>query len=287
MIGHNHLELARALAADKAPDARYIVEPLGRNTAPAIALAAHALGADDIMLVCPSDHHIRDDQAFVEAAQRAAELARDDWLVAFGIEATAPETGYGYIRRGEPLKGGYRIRNFVEKPDRETALRFLADGDYAWNGGIFAFRAGNFLTELQSHRPDLSKKAEAAFRAAGRQGSCIYPDSQSFAAIAGESVDYAVMESTDRAAMVSAAMGWSDIGTWEALLQKRDADERGNVIVGNGEIVDASGTMVDSDGPFVTVIGASDIVVVVDGNDILVTARGSAQHIAKASRCGA
>ena len=285
VIGDKHLEFAQPQATPIAPDARFIVEPMGRNTAPAIALAAHALAPDAIMLVCPSDHHIVDSDAFVRTAQAAAKLAAQDWLVAFGIEATAPETGYGYIRRGNALDDGYGVHSFVEKPDLETAMSFLADGGYAWNGGIFAFRAGHFLAELERHRPEVAALTKAAFDAAETDGASIRPDADHFAQIKGESVDYAVMENTDRAAMVEARMGWSDIGNWDALLEKRGVDSDGNVVVGNGEIIGASGSMIDSDGPHVTVIGADNIVVVVDGEDVLVTSRDSVQRVGEASRC--
>ena len=285
VIGEKHLEFAKPQAADIAPDAQFVVEPMGRNTAPAIALAALALDKDDIMLVCPSDHHIIDRQAFEAAAEAAADLASRDWLVAFGIEATAPETGYGYIRRGEVLGGGHHVHSFVEKPDLKTALGFLAEGGYAWNGGIFAFRAGHFLSELAKHRPAMAQAATAAFdsRAAGSED--FRPDAELFAAITPESVDYAIMENTDRAAMVDVSMGWSDIGNWDALLHQRKTADDDNVIVGPGEIIGAQGAMIDSDGPHVTLIGADNIVVVVDGEDILVTNRNAVQRVGEASRC--
>ncbi|MEZ5682141.1 MAG: sugar phosphate nucleotidyltransferase [Erythrobacter sp.] len=284
VVGERHMAYAEPQAADIAPDARFMIEPVGRNTAPAIALAAHTLDPDDVILVCPSDHHIADDAAFTRAAIAAARLAADDWLVSFGIAATSPETGYGYIRRGEALGEGNRVHSFVEKPDLETALSFLADGGYAWNGGIFAFRAGHFLDELTKHRPTLANGVAAAFAKAQVEGAHIRPDAAIFAGIEGDSVDYAVMENTDRAAMVDAAMGWSDIGNWDALLTRREADSDGNVIVGNGEVLGASGSMVDTDGPFVSVIGVDDIIVVVDGDSVLVTARDHVQRVGEVGK---
>jgi mannose-1-phosphate guanylyltransferase len=285
VIGENHLEFAKPQTARHAPDAQFVVEPMGRNTAPAIALAALALETDDIMLVCPSDHHIADTSAFKAAAIAAAEIASQDWLVAFGIEATAPETGYGYIRRGDALEEGFKVHSFVEKPELEKALSFLADGGYAWNGGIFAFKAGFFLDELERHRPAMATAVAKAFNSRDASSPDIRPDAESFAEVEKESVDYAIMENTDRAAMVDVSMGWSDIGNWDALLTNREADSDKNVIVGPGEIIGATGTMIDSDGPNVTVIGADDVVVVVDGEDVLVTARGAVQRVGEASRC--
>lgn len=285
VIGEKHLEFAKPQAAAIASGARFVVEPMGRNTAPAIALAALALDPDEVMLVCPSDHHIVDTKAFREAARSAAAIAREDWLVAFGIEATAPETGYGYIRRGEPLRDGYRVHSFVEKPDLDTALGFLADGGYAWNGGIFAFRAGFYLAELERHRPAMAASAREAFERRKETGKEIRPDPESFGTIDKESVDYAIMENTERAAMVDVSMGWSDIGNWDALLAQRERDANDNAIIGPGEILGAKGTMIDSDGPHVTVIGVDDVVVVIDGEDVLVTARDAVQRVGDASRC--
>jgi len=285
VIGEHHLEFAKPQAAAIAPDAQFVIEPMGRNTAPAIALAAMALEPQEIMLVCPSDHHIVDPQAFRDAAGAAAELASEDHLVAFGIEATAPETGYGYLHRGPPLGAGYEVRSFVEKPDLATALGFLADGGYAWNGGIFAFKAGTYLSELEKHRPEMAIAAAAALAKGVRSGSDMRPDADCFATICAESVDYAVMENTDRAAMIDVSMGWSDIGNWDALLRERNPANEPNVVVGPGEILGAAGSMIDSDGPHVTLIGVDDTVVVVDGDDVLVVARDAAQRIGEASRC--
>ena len=263
------------------PGATVIVEPEAKNTAAAIALAAGRLPADAIMLVCPSDHHIADEPAFRAAAAAAARLAEQDWLVAFGITATAPETGYGYIKRGEPLEGGYRVERFVEKPDLSTAQAFLADGGYSWNGGIFAFRAGHFLAELAKHRPDLAQAAAQSVSNGSQDGNRFHPDADAFAAIKPESVDYAVMEETDRAAMVPASMGWSDIGNWAALRDATDSDHDGNSVRGRAELVDCSGVFVDTDGPRVSVIGLKDVAIVVDGDEVLVTTMEGAQKVGK------
>jgi mannose-1-phosphate guanylyltransferase len=258
-----------------------VVEPQAKNTAAAIALAAHRLPADSVMLVCPSDHHIADDAAFRATAEAAGRLAAADWLVAFGIVATAPETGYGYIKQGDALDGGCRVERFVEKPDLERARQFLAEGGYSWNGGIFAFRAGHFLEELARHRPRLAEAAEKAARLGRQEGARFHPDPAAFAEIEGESVDYAVMEETDRAAMVPASMGWSDIGSWAALREATDADADGNSVRGRAELVDCQGVFVDSDGPRVSVIGLADVAIVIDGDDVLVTTMEGAQKVGK------
>lgn len=282
VTGRAHL--AHVLAqAQGSPGAAVIVEPEARNTAPAIALAAARLPAEAVMLVCPSDHHIADEEAFRTAAGHAAALAREDWMVAFGIAATAPETGYGYIRRGEALPAGFRIARFVEKPDLETAKGFLAGGEYSWNGGIFAFRAGAFLDELACQRPAMHAAVLAAVADGREDGASFHPDPEAFARIAGESVDYAIMENTQRAAMVPVAMGWSDIGNWQALHEVRPGDGDGNRIRGRVELVDCRNVLADSDGPRISVIGLEDIAVIIDGDEVLVTSLAGAQKVGKLS----
>lgn len=260
---------------------RLIVEPCARNTAPAIALAAALLDRDAIMLVCPSDHHIADADAFRAAALAASELAAQDHLVAFGIAADRPETGYGYIRRGEPRAGGYAIAQFVEKPDRTRAEAYLASGEYSWNGGIFAFRAGALQDELTRHRPAMAQNLVAAVANGTTQGSRFHPDPDHFAAIAGESIDYAIMEHTDRAAMVPADMGWSDIGNFAALHDALEQDGAGNAVRGPAELVQCDNVLAVTDGPRISAIGVSDLCIVVSGDEVLVTTRDGAQLVGR------
>ena len=263
------------------PGTRTIIEPMARNTAAAIALAAHRLPPEAVMLVCPSDHHIADTIAFRAAAHAAAALAAEDWLVSFGITPTAPETGFGYIRRGAPLEGGSQVERFVEKPDLATAEQFLADGNYSWNGGIFVFRAGAFLDELARHRPKLAAAVQEAVAKGHEDGAAFHPDAGAFAAIEPESVDYAVMENTTRAAVVPVSMGWSDIGNWHALRDAREGDGDGNRTRGTVELVDCRNVLAETDGPRISVIGLEDIAVVVDGNEVLVTTMAGAQKVGK------
>ena len=264
-----------------------IVEPIGRNTAPAIALAAARLPSDAIMLVCPSDHHIADEAAFREAALAAAELARDDYLVSFGIAPEHPETGYGYLHRGEQLAGGYKIAKFVEKPDLETAKQYLASGEYSWNGGIFVFRAGAFLNELDTHRPAMAQAVAVSVAAGKTEGARFHPQAEAFAEIEGDSVDYAVMENTARAAMVPVDMGWSDIGNWAALQdalkqQPGAADDNGNVIRGGTADLDqCRNVLTVCDGPRVSVIGLEDVCIIVSNGEVMVTTRDGAQRVGK------
>ncbi|KUR73567.1 mannose-1-phosphate guanylyltransferase [Novosphingobium fuchskuhlense] len=284
VTGAAHLDHVESQLPDPARST-VIVEPEGKNTAAAIALAALRLPEDAVMLVCPSDHHIGDVAAFQAAAREAAALARQGWLVSFGIAATAPETGFGYLKRGDAISGsgGFAVAQFVEKPDLQRAIGFLADGGYAWNGGIFAFRAGTFLDELAAHRPALAEAVRASVAAGSEDGTRFHPDAATFALIEGESVDYAVMENTSRAAMVPATMAWSDIGNWQALHDALDQDEAGNAVRGPAELVDCTHVLVDSDGPHVSVIGARDLIVVVDEGNVLVCTRDGAQKVGKLS----
>lgn len=267
--------------ASFAAGARLIVEPVARSTAPAIALAAHALPPEAVMLVCPSDHHIADEAAFLAAVDDAAELAAQDYMVAFGIAPTAPETGFGYIRKGEVLHPGHAVAQFVEKPDLATAERFLESGNHVWNGGIFAFRAGAYLAELAAHRPAMAELVAQAWAERSEQGWQVHPASGPLAAVAAESVDFAVMENTARAAVVSAAMGWSDIGNWDALMAARPCDGEGNRIAGPADLIDCRNVMVDSDSLRVSVVGLEDVIVVVDKGEVLVTSRRGAQAVGR------
>lgn len=280
VAGSVHVPLIEEQAGDL-PGLAVLVEPCARNTAPAIALAAARLDPDAVMLVCPSDHHIADTAAFREAAAKAAALASEGWLVSFGITPDRAETGYGYIQRGEALEGGFRVAKFVEKPDVARAEAFLASGDYAWNGGIFAFRAGTLLDELRAHRPQMAELVELSVTGGSAQGSCFHPDMAAFETISGESIDYAVMENTTQAAMVPASMGWSDIGNWAALQDALPNDDDDNHAQGQVELVQCGNVLAISDGPRISAVGLKDICIVVDGDEVLVTTREGAQLVGK------
>ncbi|KHS44080.1 mannose-1-phosphate guanylyltransferase [Novosphingobium subterraneum] len=284
VTGAAHLDHVEQQLPDPA-NTRIIVEPEARNTAAAIALAALTLPEDAIMLVCPSDHHIGDCDAFRASAHKAAALAQDGWLVSFGIVPTAPETGFGYLKQGEAIDGtgGRRVERFVEKPDLARAIEFLGSGEYAWNGGIFAFRVGTFLEELGRHRPDILSAVREAVAKGREDGMRFHPDHEAFAKVPSESVDYAVMENTSRAAMVPAEMAWSDIGNWQALHEAQDRDESGNAVRGRAELKDCSNVLVMSDGPRVSVVGASNLMIVVDGDEVLVCTPEGAQGVGKLS----
>ena len=282
VAGAAHGDLTMAQLGDT-PGARLVVEPCARNTAPAIALAAALLPDDAVMLVCPSDHHIADPDAFRAAALAAAALARADYLVSFGIAADRPETGYGYLERGAPLAGGYAIRRFVEKPDAATAQAYLDSGNFSWNGGIFAFRAGHLLDELAAHRPEMAALVRQAVAEGHSAGACFHPAAAPFEAITGDSIDYAVMENAARAAMVLADMGWSDIGSWAALAEALEdqADAAGNVTRGTVDLAVCSGVLAITDGPRISAVGLADLCIIVADGEVLVTTRDGAQRVGK------
>ena len=261
-----------------------VLEPSGRNTAPAIALAAIAAGGgSDPILVMPSDHVIADIDAFHAAIRAALPLVEEGWLVTFGITPDAAETGYGWIKVGEPLREGvHQVDRFVEKPPREKAEAMLAAGDYAWNGGIFLFRADMYLGALSVHAPEMLVATRAAMDKAVREGRRIFPDAEAFAASPSDSIDYAVMEKAPRVAVVPVAMGWSDVGSWDALHAISDPDAGGNVVRGEVVAIDSSNCLVQAEpGRRVALVGVSDLIVVAAGDDVLVLPRGRSQEVKK------
>lgn len=277
-----HAEMIeQQLSAVGIDDATLILEPAARNTAPAIALAALAAGGGDTpLLVMPSDHVITDLDAFRAAIHAALPLVRDGWLATFGINPDAPETGYGYIQVGEPIDPGiHRVARFVEKPHADVAATMVAGGDHVWNGGIFLFRADAYLAALRSHAPAMLDAAESAMARAQRDGSRILPDADAFAACPSDSIDYAVMEKADRVAVAPVSMGWSDVGSWDALHTVAVRDDDGNSHSGDVIAIDTSNCLVRSDGARIAMVGVSDLIVVASGNDILILPRGRSQDV--------
>ena len=278
-----HADMIEAQLADVGTAARSIIlEPVARNTAPAIALAALSVGPDDVMLVMPSDHVIADVPAFHDAIAVALPLVSDGWLVTFGITPDAPETGYGYIQVGEAIAPGvHRVSRFVEKPARDIAEAMVAGGDHAWNGGIFLFRAGALLDALESHAPAMLAATRAAMDGSARAGARVHPDVTAFAASPSDSIDYAVMEKADRVAVVPVSMGWSDVGSWDALHTISARDGNGNTHDGAVLAVDTRDCLVRSDGVRIALVGVSDLIVVASGNDVLILPRGRSQEVKK------
>jgi len=271
------------LAAVEASAQALILEPMGRNTAPAIALAAIAAGGGaDPLLVMPSDHVITDVTAFHAAIHAAMPMVVEGWLVTFGIDAHAPETGYGWIHVGAEIAYGvHRVANFVEKPPLDEAEAMLASGDHAWNGGIFLFRADIYLAALAVHAPDMLVACQQAMEKAETRGGRIFPEAEAFARAPADSIDVAVMEKADRVAVVPVDMGWSDLGSWDALHAISDMDGDGNAHHGEVIAIETVNCMIRSDGIRIATVGIEDLIVVASGNNVLILPRGRSQEVKK------
>lgn len=278
--------IARALASSHLGGATIVLEPMGRNTAPAVAVAALevlATRGDAMLLVLPSDHAIGDEEAFAEAVGSAVGIAAGGNLVTFGIAATSPETGYGYIRRGEPLAvGGFRVDEFKEKPDLATARQYVGSGSYSWNSGMFLFSASAYLAELERFRPAMARGAKAAHAGATRSGTIVSLDPETFAACEADSIDYAVMEQTDHAAVLPIDPDWSDVGSWSSLWEISSHDGDGNTLVGDVTSIDTTDSYVRSSDRLVVTAGVTGMIVVDTPDAVLVTTTGAAQDVKRA-----
>lgn len=289
MIVANHEH--RFLAAEQARSvgihhSTILLEPVGRNTAPAIAVAAmqaRANGDDPLMLVTPSDHVIDDTRVFADAVALAAKAAADGALLTFGIVPDRAETGYGYVMTGDRLNPSevYRVARFVEKPNLETAKQYVASGQYFWNSGMFMFRASVFLEELEKYRPDILTAAQQAWSKAHQDLDFIRLDQELFAACPAESVDYAVMEKTAKAAMVALNAGWNDVGAWPAVWQSQNKDAMGNA--GRGDVLfeAAQRCYVHADHRLVVALGTEDLFVIETSDAVLVGHKNRAQDVKK------
>jgi mannose-1-phosphate guanylyltransferase/mannose-6-phosphate isomerase len=271
-----HAEAARTqLAAVGVAPGLVILEPEARNTAPCAVAAAAALAARDpdaLLLLLPADHDIADAEAYRAAMARGVEAARAGRLVVFGLKPARAETGYGYIRAATPDGEVRPVAAFVEKPDQATAERFLADPAMSWNAGMFLFSARAFLDEARRLAPEVCAAAEAAVAAAVERDG-VLPLGEAFRAAPAISLDYAVMEKTDRAVVVPCDLGWSDVGAWRALWELAPRDAHGNALEGEVVTADAAGCLVRTDGPVVALAGVEDLVVVVEAGVVLVARR--------------
>jgi len=282
-----HAEIVEAqLAEIGITDATLLLEPCARNTAPAIALAALSLdNPHSPMLVMPSDHVIADTEAFDAATAALLPLVEDGWLATYGISPTGPETGYGYIQMdAEQADGVHAVARFVEKPDAPRAAEMIAKGDHVWNGGIFLFRADIYLGVLAVHAPDMLAAAQAAMDKAERYDNQIHPDPIEFAGCPSDSIDYAVMEKAaketgGRVAVAPVSMGWSDVGSWDSLHEIGLKDDAGNVTTGAIRIDVSTGNLIHADGIRVSVHGVDDLIIVANGNEVMIMPRGSSQKV--------
>lgn len=288
VTGRDYQFITRDEYARQAPAStlrqRYLLEPVGRNTAPAVVLAALALaeshGPDTVMLVLPADHLISDLDAFRASVTAARALAEQNFLVTFGVVPTRPETGYGYIQRGESLGAhGSVIARFVEKPDLETARGYVASGEFLWNSGMFCFRAGAVLEAAQLTCPDVLTAAQACHAQSKTNGPTVDYPAEAFLQLPDISIDYAIMERAQRRAIVPAAFDWSDIGSWLAISEQSSADDRGNRSSGHAVFVNARDCYVQSNGRTIAAVGVSDLTIIETPDAVLVAHRDAAQDV--------
>ncbi|TKI05845.1 mannose-1-phosphate guanylyltransferase/mannose-6-phosphate isomerase [Martelella alba] len=267
-----------------------ILEPVGRNTAPAIALAALsavANGDDPLLLVLAADHVIEDTQAFQAAVMQATDYAFNNKLVTFGIVPTGPETGYGYIQRGESLsldgQGSYKVQRFVEKPDSDTALKYITSGEYYWNSGMFMFRASEYLNELRKFRPDILSACETAIEKpeADVEQDFIRVKKEAFLACPDESVDYAVMEKTTEAVVVPLDAGWNDVGSWSALWEVNAKDENENALTGDIFLHKTTNCYINTDEKLIAAVGVDNLVIINTKDAVLVIDKSKVQDVKK------
>ncbi|MBC8982169.1 mannose-1-phosphate guanylyltransferase/mannose-6-phosphate isomerase [Pseudomonas lurida] len=260
-----------------------LLEPVGRNTAPAIALAAlqaTAEGADPLMLVLAADHLIQNIEAFHDGIRTAVVLAEAGKLVSFGITPTRPETGYGYLQQGPSVgNGGFEVTSFVEKPNAETAQIYLSDGGYYWNSGMFMFRASRYLEELQTFEPDILFWCREALAKGRRDMHFTRIDREAFLQCPDNSIDYAVMEKTRHAVMIPLDANWSDIGSWTALWEAGTRSEEGNVLTGDVISIGTSNSYVHSESRLVSTIGINDLIVVETKDAVLVAHKDHVQDV--------
>ncbi len=255
---------------------------MGRNTAPAIALAAlHATktGNDPVLLVLAADHLIKDQEAFHSAIVKAEALANEGKLVTFGIVPDKPHTGYGYIKAGKVLNVGFEVADFVEKPQPETAKQYVESGDFFWNSGMFMFKASRYIEELGKYNPEMLEVCRRAIETEAPDLDFIRVDSEIFSTCPDDSIDYAVMEKTDSAAMVPLDAGWSDVGSWTSLWETADKDEDGNICVGDTILEKTRNSYVNAEQRLVSVIGLEDVIVVETKDAVMVAHKDDAQSI--------
>ena len=257
---------------------KIILEPVGRNTAPAIALAALLEKEEDpLLLVLAADHVIADQDAFTDAVLKAVPLAEAGKLVTFGIIPSEPHTGYGYIEAGDSLEGAYSVASFKEKPDSQTAANYVRHGGYYWNSGMFLFKASRYLQELKTHRPDIAAACDAAVGTVSPDLDFIRVDTEAFTACPDDSIDYAVMEKTSDAVVVPMDAGWNDIGSWSSLWEVSDKDEAGNATSGDTLLLKTTNSFVRSDDKLVALVGIDDVVVISTKDATLVAHKNSVQ----------
>jgi len=280
---HRFLVAEQVRALGKDPEA-ILLEPEGRNTAPALTIAALYLvdkDPDAIMVVMPADHVIPDQAAFSDAVEQGADLAEKGYLVTFGVLAHKPETGYGYIRRGNEIDGTgvFAVESFVEKPDFDVAQEYTESSEYFWNSGIFLLRGDRWLEEIGKFRPEILQACQAAMASSKQDSDFLRVDKQAFISSPSDSIDYAVIENTDRAAMVPLTTSWSDVGCWSAVWDISERDESGNVSKGDVLVHESRNSLLLADSRCVAAVGLDDVIVVETADAVLVADKKRCQEV--------
>lgn len=283
VTGAAMVDFVREQAEEIAVPIVILVEPEARDSAPAVACAAayiETANPDAVALMLAADHHVGEAELFKDAARLATQAAAKGFIVTFGVRPTGPATGFGYIRPGAAIDadGVFKVAAFIEKPDLDLATAYVADG-YLWNSGNFAFKASTMLSELEAFEPTIADAARRAVARAHDTGSCLELDRESFAGAARKSLDYAVMERTELAAVVPAVFSWSDLGAWDAIWGASPQDGHGNAAQGDVTLINCRGVLARSTAPFIGAIGVSDLMIVAEPDAVLVCRRDDAQAV--------
>lgn len=277
VTGREQIPAVEKSLADMGMDgATIVVEPLGRNTAPAVVAAALIADPEDVLVVLPSDHLMTNDLAFLEAVTQAVDLARDGALVTFGIEPSRPETGYGYIAMGEPIGPGFQVDKFKEKPGEDEAAQLAADGAHLWNSGMFVFAAGRILGEARRQAPEIVTGVEAALPAE-RSGTISL--GETFSRVPSISIDHAIMEGAENGVVIPLDAGWSDVGSWHSVWELSEQDEHGNSLIGDVVAIDVADNYVRSEAKTVAIAGVAGLVVVVTPELVLIIPKEKSQMV--------
>ena len=276
VTGSDHVDAVEEALSDSDLDATVLVEPSGRNTAPAVIAAASSADPEDVLLVMPSDHLITDTSAFVAAVGAAVEVSESGSLVTFGVVPTRPETGYGYSEKGDPFGSAYRVTRFKEKPDPEEATRLVADGRHLWNSGMFVFQASALLDEAERLAPDILETVRSSMtgRVRGRVTM-----GEGFATARSISIDHAILENAKDVAVVPLDAGWSDIGSWESVSELGEPDEAGNILIGDVVALDVKGSYLRSSSRIIAVAGVDGLVVVETPDVVLIIPKDQSQLV--------
>jgi mannose-1-phosphate guanylyltransferase len=275
-LAYDQLEELQSRIDFEPSKTRYLLEPLGRNTAPAIALACMVIDPDEIVLVTPSDHLIKDEAAYQEVVQRAVQLAENGDLVTFGIKPHYPETGYGYIEAD-----GEEVKSFREKPDLQTAQSYIDKGNYYWNSGMFCFRAGAFLDELKRYAPEIYETCELATVSQERNNPMVRIKYDAMVNIPSDSIDYAVMEKSNKVKVVPSNIDWSDLGSFDALYEELPKDENGNTVAKKHISIDSNNNLILSHNKKIATIDIEDLIIVDTPDALLISKKGSSQKVKK------